>query len=151
MDPDQYALSLGKIICNLQALELLLRAVLASRFPGEGAGLDESLPVGTVIAATPLTDYDQLRRLSRKFNDLMVEEGKPGIDYQRLVDVRDALAHGRVFTKVESNDFTLMKFGRPKDGSVTVTFNEVLSQEWFRATHMSLTTAIQRVKAEVDN
>jgi hypothetical protein len=88
-------------------------------------------PIGTVFEKDEFTNYDSLGKLVDKFNEKMKCQGMSELD-NSLIDLRDAFAHGRVFT-LEGEDFMrLVKFGKPdKSGArVCLEFNEVMSEEW---------------------
>jgi len=50
---------------------------------------------------------------------------------ETIVDVRDAIAHGRVFGNNPEPPMTLLKFDKPKNKQVTVTFSVLLTKQWF--------------------
>jgi len=60
-----------------------------------------------------------------------------------LVDVRDALAHGRMAASLLERNFALIKFTRPYAGRVEVGFREEMSKEWMK-------NQISRVLAECE-
>lgn len=136
MTLDEYARHLGGLLTNYHGLEFFLRLFLLGLEDAQPIGLPHgtdvySLPVGTDVPLSDLTSYDSLGNLIDKYNDHAEEVGLSTID-RSLVDVRDALAHGRVSATDPSDIMRLIKFSRPNNGSVTVTFNAVLSEEWFK-------------------
>ena len=62
-----------------------------------------------------------------------------------LVEIRDALAHGRVSAAIPDDNLRLLKFSTPARGRVRVTFNETLSSAWFTAQKRRVIEAIQSV------
>jgi hypothetical protein len=135
MTLEHYAHSLGAIVANLQSLEFTLRGVLqnlpTARTLGIPPGTDiYAVPVRSELPESEMTSYDSLGELIDKYNTLARDNGLSEID-RGIVDLRDALAHGRVSAAVPSADLRLLKFSKPKNGKVTVTFNALLSEDWF--------------------
>jgi hypothetical protein len=132
-----HARNLGGLISDLQGLEFLLRAFLQQLPTARSIGLPHgtdiySCPVNTKLPVSELTSYDSLRTLITKYNAEANKLGKPSID-ENLADIRDALAHGRVSASEPGANLRLLKFSKPKDGYVSVTFSETMSSEWFTA------------------
>lgn len=131
---DKHAKGLGRIVADLQLLELSLRMFLLkinvkSRLPNYG-----KLKLGTEVDENPFTNYDQLSHLIKKFN----KHAKPlnpklCVDPTKVIKLRDAIAHGRVFRSERGGFFQLLKFGRA-DGSkkVKVTYSEEMNPEWYQ-------------------
>ena len=112
---------LGKLLGNFHSLEFLLRIFLyklpSAASSGVAYGTDiYSLPVGTELAECALTDYDSLGQLIDKFNSEMERRTLPQID-RTLVEVRDAVAHGRVSTSAKDQPLRLLKFSKPCAGT----------------------------------
>ncbi|MBI3248042.1 MAG: hypothetical protein HYZ50_16175 [Deltaproteobacteria bacterium] len=136
MTLDEHALNLGGLFGNLQSLEFLLRGFLnrlsGARPIGVPYGTDiYSFPVGTELPENDLTSYDSLSLLVAKFNQEMKCRGTPEID-EKIVELRDALVHGRVSAAIQDESLRLLKFDEPKNGTVRITFNEVMTEEWFK-------------------
>jgi hypothetical protein len=149
MTLDEHARQLGGLVGNFQSLEFLLRVFLQGSAPLDGIpyGTDiYSFPIGTVLPENELTNYDSLGKLIRRFNAEMTVQGRPEIDGS-LVEVRDALAHGRVSSDAEDKDLRLLKFSRPKNGKVRVTFNEELTDVWFASQKKRVVEAVKHVAA----
>ncbi len=68
----------------------------------------------------------------KKYNKIIKGCDKNLMVDQILVDLRDAIAHGRVFTNGNSDSFQLLKFSQPKNGNVKVDFCANMTEEWFR-------------------
>jgi len=58
----------------------------------------------------------------------MNSKGRDLID-RSIVDIRDAIAHGRVAADEEGGQLRLLKFSKPKDGFVEITFYTLLDEE----------------------
>jgi hypothetical protein len=135
MEDENHVLDLGKLIANLQGLELTLRAHLSytGKWPQDKPGVDlYSRKVGEKVPLTIVTSYHSLRDLINEFNAAR-PSGSPALPTE-LVDVRDALAHGRISAAEIGNALRLIKFSRPEPGAteVTITHNELMNTEWFK-------------------
>lgn len=131
---ESHALHLGGLIGNFQSLEFLLRAFLHKQPNARPLGLPYGTdiylsPVGTALAENDFTSYDTLGQLIDKFNAVAAAGNLPNVD-RTLVDIRDALAHGRVSASGEDEQLRLIKFGRPSNGQVRVEFNVEMSDAW---------------------
>lgn len=137
MTEDEHAKKLGRLIANLNSLEFILRALLQNLPTAKPLDLPNgkdiySFPVGTELAESEITNYDTLEKLIEKFNAFANQRGFIEID-KRIIEIRNALAHGRVSSPTISDNQRLVKFSRPVNGKVKITFNEVLSRNWFEA------------------
>lgn len=135
MEQEQHPLNLGKLLVNFHALEAALRLLLfeferASDSLSTQLGDLHDLKVGDVVPENAFTNWDSLRELIDKYNNnpKIISSGL-GID-RELVDIRDALAHGRIFGKHPLPPFKLVKFNQPRNKQVKVTFSVELTQEW---------------------
>ena len=149
MTLDEHARQLGGLVGNFQSLEFVLRAFLqelpTARPIGIPRGTDiYSFPVGTELPENEMTSYESLDQLIYRFNSEMKKRGLPEID-RTLVEVRDALAHGRVSAASMNDNLRLLKFDRPVNGRVRVTFNEQLNESWFITQRKRVYEAIQSV------
>jgi hypothetical protein len=131
----EYAQHLGGLVANFQSMEFALRAVLQDLPNVRPIGVINSqdlylLPVGHDLPENELTSYDSLGTLIHKYNQEARNRRLTEIDLG-LVEVRDALARGRISAKIPSDTLRLIKFSKPKDGRVKITFNALLSEDWF--------------------
>jgi len=135
-EADKHALRLGKLVGNIQSLEFALRAFLVnneidlgSRFP-QSANLHD-MNEGDIAPLNSFTNYDNLGQLIKKYNNnpRILSAGLT-ID-ETLVDIRDAVAHGRVSAATPSSSLKLLKFDKPKNNQVKVTFSVTMTKEWF--------------------
>lgn len=128
---DEHNLRVGRIVGNLQSLELVLRLFLSEdmaeevRIPQPG---DDTVP------ETRLTSYESLGDLVRAYNAKLmnVEEPKFAVD-STVVTLRDALAHGRVVSLRPSPPLTLYKLAKPKKGIVRIESVDVMTIAWLSA------------------
>ncbi len=149
MNPDQHAVHLGGLVGNFQSLEFALRAFLQGLPTARPIGIPQgtdiySFLVGTELPENELTSYDSLGELIKKFNAEMERRDLSKID-PALVDVRDALAHGRVSARTPNDNLRLLKFDKAKNGKVRVVFNQKLTEEWFLRQKTRIYEAIQFV------
>jgi len=128
---DELPTALGKIHVNLQAFEFLLRLFLYESVGPKDAALNfDKLTVGDWVQENPITNYDSLEILVRKVNERLEAIGKPDRVDRSLVDIRDALAHGRSLSSQPTGPFQLLKFSRPIQGKVKVTTALYLTPQW---------------------
>lgn len=135
MELDEHARHLGGLLGNLQSLEFLLRGFLNRRPDARPIGVPHGFDlyaatVGTELPESDITSFDTLTQLIAKFNEEMRQRGAPLLDAS-VVELRDALPHGRVSAALPDEHLRLLKFSKPAHGMVRVTFNEVLTEEWF--------------------
>ena len=135
MTADEHCKLLGRLVGNLQSLEFILRGFLqelpSAREIGIAPGTDlYSFPVGRVLPESEMTSWDTLSVLIEKFNREMRKRGAPGVDV-RIVEVRDALAHGRVSSSSPDENLRLLKFSKPSRRRVRIVFNEQMTKAWF--------------------
>lgn len=133
MEHQEHGLALGKLLANLQGIELLARTYLYERIDkasGEPlAAFQLNVPIGASQAVNHFNNYDSLSTILRKYNDL---NPHAKLDVETIVKLRDGIAHGRIFGEVEDESLRLIKFSKEKSGFVSVTYNEELNSEWFK-------------------
>ena len=130
---------LGKLVTNMQSLEFALRAFLRNieiaLNPPKIIIMLDKMKEGETVPVTAFTNYDNLKQLIQKYNDNpKVISANMTID-ATLVDIRDAIAHGRVSAPYPSSDLTLLKFGepiKPLKNQVRVTFSVLITEEWLK-------------------
>jgi hypothetical protein len=86
-------------------------------------------PIGTLVQESDMSSYAPLGQLIKKFNDLFEKNGSR-VDLT-LVDLRDVLAHGRVFAGPDEDHYRIVKFDKPVDGSACLSYNQVMTEDWF--------------------
>lgn len=153
MNLNEHALHLGGLLGNFQSLEFVLRGYLSKLPTGEGSALPPGIdiyqsPVGTELPETVFTNYDTLGILISKFNVEMQRQGKVGVE-TKLIELRDALAHGRVSALGTEELLRIVKFTKPHQGMVKVAFNEMMSSQWLLLQKKRVSEAIHRVAAEI--
>jgi len=146
MDLSEHTLMMGRLLVSFQCLEYALRSFLYERCdpPHEplASGMDlNTMSFGDVVPENAITRWDSLTQLIKRYNRA-VRDMQWTVD-PGLVDLRDALAHGRMAASVVEGHFALVKFTRPYGGRVEVGFREKLSREW-------LENQVKRVLAECE-
>ncbi|MBI5353022.1 MAG: hypothetical protein HZB50_10320 [Chloroflexi bacterium] len=139
--------NIGKIVENLQSLEFALRLVLDElqgiHNKGKGAQMDfMKLTVGEWVPETFFTNYDSLNQLIQKVNSEFLSHGLIERVDESLVELRDALAHGRVLALNPDGPYRMLKFSKPKDDKVQVTISIDITSDW-------LTKQINRTAKEL--
>ena len=150
---DEHCKLLGQLVGSFQSLEFILRGYLqelpSARPIGIPYGTDiYAFPAGTELPESELTSYDTLGVLINKFNKEIKKQGLTTIDKKALIDVRDALAHGRVSSSAPDDTLRLLKFDKPDNkGCVRVVFNQQMTKEWFKDQVKRVNKAILTVHA----
>jgi hypothetical protein len=95
--------------------------------------------------SSKITGYDTLRELIIDFNNEMKNRRLSTIDVT-LVDLRDAIAHGRVSSSSPDDTMRLLKFDKPdKEHRVRVAFNQQMDEAWFESQIQRVHQAVQAV------
>ncbi len=130
MNPDKHIELLGKLVANMQTMETLLRfSLLVAVTPKNTAPEYHKFERGDVVGEDVFTDFRTLGELIGAYNR---SPQSAGLELDgTLQDVRDAIAHGRVFSTNESDPQLLLKFDKPKRGKVAVAFSALMTYEWF--------------------
>jgi hypothetical protein len=143
MNHEDHIRGLGLLVSYFHTFEFALRAVLKNHEMKRMEKTDYSiLKAGATVSEDPMTNYDSMGTLIEKYNkiapkELRIKDG--------LVAVRDAIAHGRVFSDTPDLPMRLFKFDKPKKGLVSVTFAETLDQRWFSEMSQHIYQEIQKV------
>ena len=147
LTPDWHVFNVGMLIGNLQSLEFIARAAIADLTGAQwGADLRTAQP-GDSVSEGPMTNYDQLASVLKRFNSL-AKTGRQ-LDVDKLVDSRDQLAHGRVAAIEPRFPLVLLKFGKPVGGRVQVLARIEMNEEWFATQRRFVHDSIQIVGDEV--
>ena len=136
MEQKKYPLNLGKLVANFHSLEFALRAFLWNEEIASGITPSQSMKLdevnrGDIVSENAFTNYDTLKKLIKKYNnkrkisatDLMIDK--------TLVEIRDAIAHGRLSASTPSGSLKLLKFSPPEGNQVKVTYSISMTEEWF--------------------
>jgi len=131
MDDRKRLENLGKLVNNMQSLEMLLRACLFEDEIAKGISkqlIKVEFVKGEVLPEKAYTNWDTLRKLIQNYNRLPISRGFE-VD-ETLVDIRDVIAHGRVFAYTPDGINQLVRFQKPKDNEVEVKFGVLMTEEW---------------------
>jgi len=150
---EAHAMSLGKLLGNLQSIEMGARLAIVKLDSRVAEGVESQLPTvkaGDEVELNAFSNNDDLRQTLEKFNSRAPL--KCHIDVNPVVELRDALAHGRTFgSGPVSGPLRLLKFSRKsKDKRVLVELAEDMTPEWFREKVSMLERAIERVRVVLD-
>ena len=147
MEHHAHAEHLGGIIGNLQTLEFSIRLCLSQQpgSPARNRYTDDfrNALVDTLVPESDMSSYASLGQLIKRFNEIFGHLGSQ-ID-PTLVDLRDVLAHGRVFAGPDEDHFRIVKFDKPVNGSARLSFNQVMTEDWFMHSKLRVRDAIQTV------
>jgi hypothetical protein len=150
---DEHIKNSGELVSLMQSLEFMLRAFLSnidfkSGRPNSGFSRFTGLKAGDEVPINAFTNYDTLKDLIDKYNNnpkimssgLTVDES--------LVDIRDAIAHGRVSASTPNSNFKLIKFSKPKknDTTVRVEYGTKMENSWFFKQVHRFGTAISTIR-----
>ena len=149
MAPEKHIVGLGNILVNLHAIEFAARAYFLNL---EKADLSLVLPkklddlrVGDEVPVNGFTNGDSLKPMLRRYNEQVRTELQ--VDTS-IVDLRDALAHGRVSGNSEKFPLRLLKFKKTtnRNSKVTlVTHSELLDEVWFERQIARLETEANKI------
>jgi hypothetical protein len=150
---DKHALSLGKLVANLQSLEFLLRGFLSTIYDADSDGLIPdmprdvyNLPVGSIVPENYITNYLSLGKLIDAYNEYVNERDTTlKIDRGTLVELRDALAHGRVSGTEPFPPLKILKFDQPRREQVRVAFSQTMDEDWFRSQILLVLAEVRKV------
>jgi hypothetical protein len=95
-----------------------------------------------------MSSYASLGQLIKEFNDLFGQSGTT-VD-PTLVDLRDVLAHGRVFAGPDEAHFRIVKFDKPSNGNARLSYNQVMTEHWFTDGKRRVREAIATVMGRVE-
>jgi len=88
--------------------------------------------VGDQVAEDAFTNWDSMKELIAKYNSrIELLDRSLRVD-DCVVEFRDALAHGRVSAFSPSEPMHLLKFAKPENGQVEVTFAAQMDKTWFQ-------------------
>ncbi|RRV17062.1 hypothetical protein [Pseudomonas saudiphocaensis] len=146
-DLEKHALNLGKLVGNLLTIEMAARMFIAEHEAKSGVNFATQLPTlkaGDLVENDAFSNPDDLRQTLRKYNKRAPSEYKIAID--EIVNLRDALAHGRSFGFGNSTHLRLLKFSRKKIGEkIKVEQAKDMDDAWFSANILLLNLALEKL------
>lgn len=149
MTSADYVRGLGKLHGNLLSLEFSLRLFLRKKETGgrlDRAADTHGLKQGDITPKTAFTNYDTLGQLLEQYNALVCPAHQVDTG---IVDLRDTLAHGRVFGNSVGHPLRLLKFAKPVGSAVTVTYSELMDGAWFDQKVRWVSSQLDKVAEEM--
>ena len=127
MDP--FFRDLGDLQAKFLSLEYHLRTFLFHH-----SGLPfmqdfDSIVAGDFIEENPFTNWDTLGALIDKYNQAVLRKNASLVIDRGVVDIRDALAHGRFYRRSVKSQPRLLKFSRPDKATGKVRAETVVTLE----------------------
>jgi hypothetical protein len=139
--------NIGKIVMNLQSLELSLRLVL-DRLQNLDGGTEidlMDLTVGEWVSENYFTNYNTLNQLIKKFNSELRSRGLTERVDDSIVELRDAIAHGRVLALNPEGPYRMVKFSQSKDNKVQVVRSLDITKDWLSEQVSKTNSEIRKV------
>ena len=138
-----YHEKLGQAVSQFHTLEFLLRNFLFIKSNHQNT--NSKLPIdlyklnpGESTPVTEFTNYDTSQKLIHKTNVIFTNCNLPPFDTS-IVDIRDAVAHGRVATLRKTSDRFLLKFENPKkETHVKLSHKFELTESFFNSINKKL-------------
>jgi hypothetical protein len=148
-DMDPFFRDLGELQAKFMSLEYALRSFLF-----RDAGLPfmrdlDSISVGDLIDENPFTNRDSLGPLIDKYNAVVRPKDPSLVIDRSVVDLRDALAHGRIYRKSVKSQPRLLKFSKKLDkatGKVRTETVETLDPATLQKWNTYLFMAVDKVQ-----
>lgn len=150
---ETHALNLGKLLGNLQMLEMGARLAMVKLDQRQAAQVQMQLgqvQAGDTLELNAFTNGDDLRQTLEKFNKRAPVNCR--VDVAGIVGLRDAIAHGRTFGIGPMKHLRLLKFSRRANSTavVQVELAEDMTPEWFTRNIEMLTEALARITKALD-
>ena len=132
-----HALLLGKLIGNLQSLEIGIRVFLHrcsdSSSHQTPTRSHYNLKVGDEVPEDAFTNYDSLGDLIKKYNSIIQSKDPNLVIDISVVQIRDLVAHGRVSApEPDETKLEIVKFGKPSNGKVIVADCATMTDQWLQ-------------------
>lgn len=142
MTLEEHTLNLGKLIVNLHSLEFSLRVFLceAHKEPFLTPNIGHKS-----VTETHLTNYDSLGQLIKKYNDMVTTANAQFLVDKAVVELRDAIVHGRVMSQTQNPPLRIFKFNKPNGGLVDVAYDQTMDQPWYDSSRRFVYEQIKKV------
>jgi hypothetical protein len=148
---------IGCWVTNAQSLETVIRAILHDRLSSQETKLPygsnfNDLKKGDIVSINPITDWLSLGKLIDEYNNKIAKVDGSQLIEKEVVDIRDALAHGRLTQTDagENHSWTLIKFNKPdKQGVVRVEFKQIITVEWLKEQVLYLGSVVKMISASI--
>lgn len=149
---ENHALKLGKLVGNLLTIEMVARLAIVKLdqyFASKVITQLSQIKEGDLVEWNAFTNADDLRQTLEKYNKRAPLKNK--VDVTAIVDLRDALAHGRTFGAGNMKYLKLLKFNRKhKEGKVSVDLAQDMTATWFDKNILMLNQAIDKITITLD-
>ena len=149
---ERHAINLGKLLGNLQSIEMGARMAIVKldkRAAGQVQSQLPQLKAGDSVELNALTNGDDLRQTIEKYNKRAALDCR--IEVEPVVNLRDALAHGRAFGFGAAKPLRLLKFSRKiKNEKVLIELALDMTDEWFLENIRILEQALGRITKALD-
>ena len=134
---ERHALNLGKLLGMLQSIEMGSRMAIVKLDKRAADQVQSQLPqlkAGDMVEINALTNSDDLRQTLEKYNKRASLDRR--IEIEPIVNLRDALAHGRAFGFGSVKPLRLLKFSRKTKGEkILIELALDMTDEWFGESH----------------
>jgi hypothetical protein len=149
---ENHALKLGKLVGNLLSIEMGARLSIVKLDRHAVSKVFTQLPQvkeGDLVEWNAFTNADDLMQTLEKYNKRAPLESK--VEVTAIVNLRDALAHGRTFGAGNMKHLRLLKFNRKqREGKVPVDLVQDMTNTWFDENIVMLTQAIEKIRIALD-
>lgn len=149
---ESVATNLGKIVGSLLSLEMGARLAIVKLDERADKQFQTQLPqvkAGDFVEINAFTNSDDLMQTLEKFNKYASLNCR--LDIKQIVNLRDAVAHGRIFGYDSMEHLRLLKFSRKANaGKVSVELVQDMTDEWFMQSIRLLESAFEKVRIALD-
>lgn len=148
----RHALNLGKLLGMLQSIEMGSRMAIVKLDRRAADQVQSQLPqlkAGDMVEINALTNSDDLRQTLEQYNKRASLDRR--IEIEPIVNLRDALAHGRVFGFGSVKPLRLLKFSRKTKGEkILIELALDMTDEWFGESIITLEQALEQIRKTLD-
>ena len=149
---ERHALNLGKLLGMLQSIEMGSRMGIVKLDKRAADQVQSQLPqlrAGDMVEINALTNSDDLRQTLEKYNKRASLDRR--IEIEPIVNLRDALAHGRAFGFGSVKPLRLLKFSRKTKGEkILIELALDMTDEWFGKSIKTLEQALEQIRKTLD-
>ena len=149
---ERHALNLGKLLGMLQSIEMGSRMAIVKLDKRAADQVQSQLPqlkAGDMVEINALTNSDDLRQTLEKYNKRASLDCR--IEIEPIVNLRDAIAHGRAFGFGSVKPLRLLKFSRKtKSGKILIELALDMTDEWFGKSIKTLEQALEQIRKTLD-
>ena len=98
------------------------------------------------VSETHLTNYDSLGVLIKKYNDIASSKYPHLILDSSVVEIRDALAHGRTLSTASDPPVRIFKFDRPQNSVVNIVYDQAMDEQWYNQSRKLIVEQIGKLQ-----